>query len=75
MYKVVEQSSLAAQITGKEFNKTGACTIKLFTDVIYGFLSKARVFVLGKPFQPSLMFAGEARSIPIVEHLKGPSLG
>jgi hypothetical protein len=35
----------------------GACTIKLFMAVIYWFLYKARVFVIGKPFQPSLMFA------------------
>ncbi len=27
------------------------------------------------PFQPSLMFVGEARSYPILEHLKGASLG
>jgi hypothetical protein len=39
-----------------------AYTIKLFTAVIYGFSLKATVFVSGKPFQPSLMFVGEARS-------------
>jgi hypothetical protein len=33
------------------------CIIKLFTLVIY-------VFVSGKPFQPSLMFVVEARSLP-----------
>jgi hypothetical protein len=42
----------------------GACTIKLFTAVIYGFSQLARVFVSGKPFQPSLMFVSEARSLP-----------
>ncbi len=26
--------------------------------------SEAKVFILDKPFQPSLMFVGEARSIP-----------
>ncbi len=36
----------------------GACTIKLFMTIIY------RVFVLGKPNQPSLMFVGEAMSLP-----------
>jgi hypothetical protein len=36
---------------------------------------KARVFVLDKPFQPSLMFVCKARSLPRVEHLKGVSLG
>ncbi len=30
--------------------------------------------VLGKPFQPSLMFVGEARCLPRVEHLKVASL-
>jgi hypothetical protein len=39
-----------------------ACTIKLFTAVIYGFSYQARVLVLGKPFRPSLMFAGGARA-------------
>ncbi len=38
----------------------GACTIKLFTAVIYGFLKKDREFVPGKPFQPSLVFASKA---------------
>jgi len=37
---------------------SGACTIKLFTPVIYGFSLKARMFVSGKPFQTSLMFVG-----------------
>jgi hypothetical protein len=39
-----------------------ACTIKLFTVVIYGFSYQARVFVLGKPFQPILMSVGGARA-------------
>ncbi len=33
------------------------------------------VLIPGKPFQPSLMFAGKARTYPIAEHLKGASLG
>jgi hypothetical protein len=33
---------------------------KRFTAVIYKFSLLARVFVLGNPFQPSLMFAGKA---------------
>ncbi len=33
------------------------------------------MFVPGKPFQPSLMFAGNARTLPRVEHLKVASLG
>jgi len=41
---------------------SGANVIKLFLSVIYGF---SRVFVLGKLFQPSLMFVGEARSLSI----------
>jgi hypothetical protein len=45
--------------------KPGACTINLFTAVIYGFSYKAsRVFVPGKPFQPGLMFPGKARAYP-----------
>jgi hypothetical protein len=41
----------------------GACTIKLFKAVIYEFAQLARVFVLDKPFQTSLMFVGKARGI------------
>ncbi len=37
-----------------------ANVIKLFTAVSYEFSLLARVFVPGKPFQPSLMFAGKA---------------
>jgi hypothetical protein len=33
------------------------------------------VLVPGKPFQPSLMFAGMAKAYPRVEHLKCASLG
>jgi hypothetical protein len=46
--------AMAVSYMCKIFMKStlGACTIKLF---------KA---VSGKPFQPSLMFVGEARSIP-----------
>jgi hypothetical protein len=40
----------------------GACIIKLFTAVIYGF-SQSRVFVPDNPFQLSLMLADEARSL------------
>jgi hypothetical protein len=40
----------------------GVCKIKLFTAVIYRFSLKARVFVPGKPFQPSLMFVGKAKA-------------
>ena len=49
----------------------GANPIKPFTAVIYEFLEQARVFLPGKPFQPSLMFAGKARAYPRVEILKG----
>ncbi len=48
------------------FNKpvsAGECTLKLSTAVIYSFRNKL-MFVPGKPFQPSLMFVGEARSLP-----------
>ncbi len=33
-------------------------------DVIYGFSKEARVFVPGKPLQPSLMLAGKAGAYP-----------
>ncbi len=38
----------------------GANVIKLFSAVNYDFLKYARVFVPGKPFQPSLMSSGKA---------------
>ncbi len=38
--------------------------IKLFKAVIYGSLLQARVFAPAKPFQPSLMFAGETGAYP-----------
>jgi hypothetical protein len=37
---------------------------KLFTAVSYDFSKYARVFVPGKPFQPSLMFGGKAGAYP-----------
>jgi hypothetical protein len=36
---------------------------------------QTRVFVLGKPFQSSLMFEGKARSIPKSGAPEGASLG
>jgi len=42
----------------------GACINKLIMAVIYGFPEEAKVFVPGKPFQPSLMFAGKAGAYP-----------
>jgi hypothetical protein len=48
--------------------RPGANVIKLFMAASYKIFNKsmclARVFVLGKPFQGSLMFEGEARSLP-----------
>jgi hypothetical protein len=38
--------------------------MKLFTAVIMDVREKLKVFVLGKPFQPSLMFVGKASSLP-----------
>ncbi len=35
----------------------------------------ARVFVIGKAFQLSIMFVGKAKSLPWVQPLKGTSLG
>ncbi len=42
---------------------TGPNAKKLFTSVIYRCLLIARIFVLGRPFQPSLMFLGKARNL------------
>ncbi len=44
---------------------TGADVKKLFTAVSYAFSYEARAFIPGKPFQPSLMFAGKARAYPM----------
>ncbi len=41
----------------------GACIINLFVAVIYGYLQSARVFVLGKNVQPSLMFVGKGPTL------------
>ncbi len=43
---------------------TVANVLKLFTAISYAFSQLARAFVSGKPFQPSLMFGGKARSLP-----------
>ncbi len=53
----------------------GACTTKLFTAVIYGFSYEAKVFVPGKPFQPSLMFAGKAKAYLNEAHFRCSTLG
>jgi hypothetical protein len=42
----------------------GKSVIKHFTAVIHECSQKARVFVSSKPFQPSVMFVGEARANP-----------
>ncbi len=42
------------------FMHTGANVVKLFTTVIYYFSYKARAFLVGKLFRPSLMFVGKA---------------
>jgi hypothetical protein len=38
--------------------------IKLFTAIIYEFLKYAEVLVLGKPFQPILLFVGKVKAYP-----------
>ncbi len=45
--------------------------IKPFTAVSYAFSKYAKAFVPGMPFQPTLMFAGKARSLPECRTLKG----
>jgi len=44
--------------------RPGAIVIKLILSVIYGFCNKLECLSFGKPFQPSLMFVGETRSLP-----------
>ncbi len=43
----------------------GANVIKLFNAAMYEDSLYARVFTLSNPFHPSLMFVGEAKSLPI----------
>ncbi len=52
-----------------------ANVIKLFTAVSYDFSYQARAFVPGKPFQPSLMFAGKAGAYPSEAPLGAPHKG
>jgi hypothetical protein len=52
-----------------------ACTIKLVTAVIYGFLQLARVFVPGKHLQPSLLSAGKAGAYLSEAPFRCPTLG
>jgi hypothetical protein len=53
----------------------GVNVIKLFTVVSYELSQSARAFVLGKPFQPSLIFAGKAGVYPIEAHFRCSNLG
>jgi hypothetical protein len=48
--------------------------IKLFTVVIYGSSYYARLFITGRPFQPSLMFLSKARILPYNGAFEGASL-
>ncbi len=57
------------------FYLPGACTIKLFMDVIYGFCNKPEFLSLASLSKTSLMFVGRPGDYPIVEHLKSASLG
>jgi hypothetical protein len=59
---------------GLDKGRAWATAIKLFTAVVYKRAYLARAFVPGRTFQPSLMFAGKARSQPWREHLKDLTL-
>ncbi len=49
--------------TGVQISRqAGANVIKLFTHVLYGQTKQVRVFVPGKPFQPSPTFGSKARA-------------
>jgi ABC-type dipeptide/oligopeptide/nickel transport system permease subunit len=43
--------------------KPGANILNIFTDIIYAFPRLARLLVLGKLFQPSLMFVSKPRRL------------
>ncbi len=43
----------------------GANVIKIFTAMSYEFLLESKMFASSKPFQPSLLFVGKARSPPL----------
>jgi len=64
---MVKLSSLFFPIMGHKKKmvfsiETKVQCFEIFRAVIYKFSLKARVFVLGKSFQPSLMFVGKART-------------
>ncbi len=80
IYELAELKPVTDSGKQRRFNlamaSPGACTINLFTAVIYGFSYKAsRVFVPGKPFQPSLMFADKARAYPSEAPFRCSTLG
>jgi hypothetical protein len=60
----LEKMDLFVEILPTRKHRKICSLIKLFTAVIYGFLEQARMFIPGKPFQPSLMLVGKARSQP-----------
>jgi hypothetical protein len=47
--------------------------IKLHMAEIYNCLQYTRVLVCGRPFQPSLMFMGKAKTFPRLKGLKNAS--
>jgi hypothetical protein len=53
----------------------GANVIKLNTALNYNFSQKARAFVPGKLFQPSLMFPGKAGAYLTESPFRGYTLG
>ncbi len=54
---------------------SGAIPMKRFTAVIYEFSLKARVFVLDKPFKPSVKFLGKVGANPSEAPLRCTNLG
>jgi len=59
------------QVIVSTFLHQGAYGIKLFPTIFF----KATGFDPGRSLYPSLMFAGNARSLPRVERLKSAQLG
>jgi hypothetical protein len=53
---------MIARRLANTLSRLGINVVKVYMTIIFFVISK--VFVLDKPFQPSLIFVGKARSLP-----------
>jgi hypothetical protein len=53
----------------------GPIVNECYKPLIYDYLQLARLFVPGKPFQPSLMFFSKAKACLSEAHFRCPTLG